>query len=250
MQPGFGLLRVTTDGVIDAGGLKPGLDQSLFCGNDFIRRGDFDAEVIDSAVFGSFEEHQLEWGIGDSEVGVTRTESGGLGAEQFGVERNGLFEVGDIEGQLESLGGRSFCHIDHGQYVTSILTDVNMKFVWHTGDVPQTNQIVAPSLPQLCCPGLDDPALTEDEADEIVVMLKALADPVRLRLMHLIARSGEACACDLPAALDRSQPTVSHHLKVLVEAGLLSREKRGKWAWFTVRHQQLQALSSVFQIDA
>ena len=125
-----------------------------------------------------------------------------------------------------------------------------MKFVWQTGGVPQTNQTLAPSPPQLCCPGLDDPALTEAEADEIVVMLKALADPVRLRLMHLIAQSDEACACDLPAALDRSQPTVSHHLKVLTEAGLLHREKRGKWAWFTVRNEQLQALSEVFQIGA
>jgi len=104
------------------------------------------------------------------------------------------------------------------------------------------------ALRPLCCPGLDDPSLSEAEAEEIVVMLKALADPVRLRLMNLIARGGEACACDLPAALDRSQPTVSHHLKVLVEAGLLEREKRGKWAWFAVRTEQLQALGGVFQI--
>lgn len=80
--------------------------------------------------------------------------------------------------------------------------------------------------------------------------LKALADPVRLRLVNLIAQAGEACACDLPEALDRSQPTVSHHLKVLVEAGLLEREKRGKWAWFRVRTDELQALSDVFQVDA
>lgn len=100
----------------------------------------------------------------------------------------------------------------------------------------------------LCCPGLAEAALSESEADELVVMLKALADPVRLRLMNLIARSDEACACDLPVALGRSQPTVSHHLKVLVEAGLLEREQRGKWAWFTVRTEQMQALSSVFEI--
>jgi len=105
-----------------------------------------------------------------------------------------------------------------------------------------------PSFRALCCPGLDDPSLTEAEAEDIVVMLKALADPVRLRLMNLIARGGEACACDLPAALDRSQPTVSHHLKVLVEAGLLEREKRGKWAWFTIRPERLQALGGVFQV--
>lgn len=90
--------------------------------------------------------------------------------------------------------------------------------------------------------------MSEDQAEQLAVMLKALADPVRLRLLNLVARSGEACACDLPEAVDRSQPTVSHHLKVLVEAGLLDREKRGKWAWFSVRHDQLAALGDVFQI--
>ena len=88
--------------------------------------------------------------------------------------------------------------------------------------------------------------MSEADAEELVVMLKALADPIRLRLINLIAQNGEACACDLPAALDRSQPTISHHLKVLVDAGLLDREKRGKWAWFTVRSEQLQALGDVF----
>ena len=102
----------------------------------------------------------------------------------------------------------------------------------------------------LCCPPVGDPSLDEADAQELVTMLKALADPVRLRLVNLIARSGEACACDLPALLDRSQPTISHHLKVLVDAGLLEREKRGKWAWFRVRTDQLQALSEVFHVEA
>lgn len=105
-------------------------------------------------------------------------------------------------------------------------------------------------LKQLCCPGLDELSLSEADADDIVVVLKALADPVRLRLMNLIANSGEACACDLPEALDRAQPTVSHHLKVLVEAGLLDREQRGKWAWFQVRPERLQALSAVFTMPS
>lgn len=104
-------------------------------------------------------------------------------------------------------------------------------------------------LRQLCCPGLDDAGLSEDEAGEIVAKLKALADPVRLRLINLIARSGEACACDLPEALDRSQPTVSHHLKVLVEAGLIEREQRGKWAWFRVCHDELHGLAAVFAAE-
>lgn len=98
----------------------------------------------------------------------------------------------------------------------------------------------------LCCPPVGDPTLDDESAEELVIMLKALADPIRLKLVNLISRSGEACACDLPAVLDRSQPTVSHHLSVLVNAGVLEREKRGKWAWFRVRNEQLQALSAVF----
>lgn len=115
---------------------------------------------------------------------------------------------------------------------------------------PDTQALETQALKPLCCPGLDDPAMSEAEADDIVVILKALADPVRLRLMSMISSAGEACACDLPDALERSQPTVSHHLKVLVEAGLLDREQRGKWAWFQVRPERLRALGAVFEIDS
>ena len=74
--------------------------------------------------------------------------------------------------------------------------------------------------------------------------MKALADPVRLRLVSIVAAApaGEVCACDLPALLDRSQPTISHHLTQLVQAGMLEREQRGKWAWFRVRDERLLAL--------
>lgn len=98
----------------------------------------------------------------------------------------------------------------------------------------------------LCCPPVGDPTLDEATIDELVIMLKALADPVRLQLVNLIAGMGEGCACDLPEAVGKSQPTVSHHLSVLVKAGLLNREQRGKWAWFSVRDEQLQALGAVF----
>lgn len=98
----------------------------------------------------------------------------------------------------------------------------------------------------LCCPPVGDPTLDEDTIDDLVIMLKALADPTRLQLVNLIAGMGEGCACDLPDAVGKSQPTVSHHLSVLVKAGLLSREQRGKWAWFKVRGEQLDALAAVF----
>jgi len=104
--------------------------------------------------------------------------------------------------------------------------------------------VVAPQT--LCCPPVGDPSLDEDTIDDLVVMLKALADPTRLQLVNLIAGMGEGCACDLPEAVGKSQPTVSHHLSVLVKAGLLDREQRGKWAWFSVREEQLDALGAVF----
>jgi ArsR family transcriptional regulator len=76
--------------------------------------------------------------------------------------------------------------------------------------------------------------LDERAAVSLASQLKALADPTRLRLLSMIATApaGELCACDLPAALDRSQPTVSHHLSQLVHTGVIEREQRGKWAWF------------------
>lgn len=79
-------------------------------------------------------------------------------------------------------------------------------------------------------------ALSPDSAESKAAAFKALADPVRLRLLSLIANApaGEVCACDLPDAVARSQPTVSHHLAILTEAGWVTRTQRGKWAWFSV----------------
>jgi ArsR family transcriptional regulator, arsenate/arsenite/antimonite-responsive transcriptional repressor len=96
----------------------------------------------------------------------------------------------------------------------------------------------------LCCPPVTAGRLDEAEATELAGVLKALADPVRLRLVSIIAAAptGEICACDLPALLDRSQPTVSHHLSQLLHAGLIDREQRGKWAWFRLRPDRLAAV--------
>ena len=95
-----------------------------------------------------------------------------------------------------------------------------------------------------CCPPLLDGPLDEAEAIELAAVLKALADPARVRLVSMVACSptGEICACDLPGALDRAQPTVSHHLSQLVKAGILDREQRGKWAWFRLRPERLASL--------
>lgn len=97
-----------------------------------------------------------------------------------------------------------------------------------------------------CCTPLLRAALDEQQADELAEILKALADPVRLRLVSIIAsaESGEVCACDLPGLVDRTQPTVSHHLSLLTKAGIVDREQRGKWAWFRVRRERLDAIAT------
>jgi len=93
----------------------------------------------------------------------------------------------------------------------------------------------------VCCTPVTDEVLSEGEAEELAALLKVLADPARLRLLSMVAAAdpGEACACDLLEPLGRSQPTVSHHLSLLVDAGLLTREKRGRWAWYRVVPQRL-----------
>ena len=100
---------------------------------------------------------------------------------------------------------------------------------------------------EMCCAPLTAAALTEAQATEIASAFKALADPARLRLFSMVASipDGEACGCDLVEPLGRSQPTVSHHLSVLVEAGLLSREQRGKWAYFQAVPERLAMLRDV-----
>lgn len=85
-------------------------------------------------------------------------------------------------------------------------------------------------------------------AEVVVPMLKAIADPTRLRLLSLVLshEGGEACACDLLPYFDLSQPTISHHLKVLHDAGLLDREKRGTWVFYAARPEAMAALGSLF----
>ena len=97
---------------------------------------------------------------------------------------------------------------------------------------------------EVCCAPVTAGALDEAEAAELAGVFKVLADPARLRLLSMVAsaEAGEACACDLVEPVGRSQPTVSHHLSLLVDAGLLTREKRGKWAWYRVVPERLEAV--------
>jgi ArsR family transcriptional regulator len=98
-----------------------------------------------------------------------------------------------------------------------------------------------------CCAPLVRSPLTAQDAATLASTLKAIADPARLRLLSLVAahEGGQACVCDLIEPLGLSQPTVSHHLKVLVDAGLLTREKRGVWAYFTLVPGALDSLAAV-----
>lgn len=91
------------------------------------------------------------------------------------------------------------------------------------------------SAPSVCCAPAERPPLSAEAAQEIAVIAKALADPVRLQLLSLVfaSKDGEACVCDLVDSFELSQPTISHHLKVLYEIGLLDRSKRGVWVYYS-----------------
>src|ERR1700734_539455 len=107
--------------------------------------------------------------------------------------------------------------------------------------------VLTPADTAACCSPLTSQPLTMEQAGQVAPLLKALADPVRLRLMSLVAAhdGGEACICDLNAAFDLSQPTISHHMKVLHEAGLVDRDKRGVWVYYRVRPQALASLGTL-----
>jgi len=106
-----------------------------------------------------------------------------------------------------------------------------------------------PGVPALvaCCPAVLSAPLTEARAAELAEAFAVLADPARLRLLSLIASAGagEACVCELVEPLGRSQPTVSHHLKILVEAGLIVGDKRGRWVWYRAVPERLSQLRGV-----
>lgn len=105
----------------------------------------------------------------------------------------------------------------------------------------------SPNLPVFCCPPLLTSRLTDAEAASAAVLFRVLGEPARLQLLSLIAAqpSGEVCACELVESLGLSQPTVSHHLKVMYEAGLLEKERRGTWIYYRIVQSQLVSLREV-----
>jgi|SRR5881409_2332262 len=99
-------------------------------------------------------------------------------------------------------------------------------------------------LPIVCCGSLAAATLSDQEAEATAALFKALGDPARVKIVNVLARSGEpVCACEFEPALGLSQGTVSHHLKRLTDAGLLDREQRGRWAFFSLSEAALERLS-------
>jgi len=110
-----------------------------------------------------------------------------------------------------------------------------------------TRTKLAVSTLEECCPAVLSAPLSEERAEELAMAFAVLSDPARLRLLSLIASAdaGEVCVCELVEPLGRSQPTVSHHLKILAEAGLIVGDKRGRWVWYRAVPEQVGQLRSV-----
>jgi ArsR family transcriptional regulator len=116
---------------------------------------------------------------------------------------------------------------------------------WHTEPVPTTTLPLLTADLASCCAPVTGGVLDVASAERLARVFKALGDPTRVRLLSLIAATegGEACVCDLTAPVNLSQPTVSHHMKQLVDAGLVTREQRGKWAYYRVVEDALQSIA-------
>ena len=99
--------------------------------------------------------------------------------------------------------------------------------------------------PIACCGSLAATSLTDEEAEATAELFRALGDPSRVRIVNLLARSTEVCGCELNDALGLSQPTISHHLKKLHDVGLLEREQRGKWAYYSLKRDAVAKLAAV-----
>lgn len=110
---------------------------------------------------------------------------------------------------------------------------------------------LAATLPVACCTPLAAPSMSDDEAAATAALFKALGDPARVRIVNLLASADEGvCVCDLTPALGLSQPTVSHHLRKLSDAGLLRREQRGTWAFYSLEPGALERLQAVTTLPA
>jgi ArsR family transcriptional regulator len=113
-------------------------------------------------------------------------------------------------------------------------------------------ELAPPSLAAACCVPLVREPITPAQAADLARLLKAIADPTRLRLVSMVAahENAEACVCDLTEPLGLTQPTVSHHLKILVDAGIFTRQKRGVWAFYALVPSAMDALADLLSTRA
>ena len=110
--------------------------------------------------------------------------------------------------------------------------------------------LIEARAPIVCCAPLTASTLSDEEAEATAALFRALADPARVRIVNLLATSPEpVCACDVIEPVGLAQPTVSHHLKKLVEAGLIEREQRGKWAYFSLNPEAAARLAGLLDLE-
>jgi ArsR family transcriptional regulator len=116
--------------------------------------------------------------------------------------------------------------------------------------MPTTTSTTSARSVDRCCPSVLSAPLGAADAAELATGFSALSDPVRLRVLSMLADAtdGEVCVCDFVVPLGKSQPTISHHLRILSEAGLVQGEKRGRWVWYSLNPDRLAALRAA--IDA
>jgi ArsR family transcriptional regulator len=161
--------------------------------------------------------------------------------KQLGVELHGRINVGDVEGELDSGHDQptlAFVSID-----AFIMVDTSM-------DVNGRGSALIDTAVEACCPSVFALPLEEATAAELAAGFAALADPARLRVISILAAAegGEVCVCELVEPLGKAQPTVSHHLKVLGDAGLVVGDRRSKWVWYSLVRSRLEALQSALQL--
>jgi ArsR family transcriptional regulator len=114
--------------------------------------------------------------------------------------------------------------------------------------MPHPKSITVDEAVVSCCGSIVGGAMTEIEAGDMAQIFGALSDPARLRMLSLIASQNEVCSCALEGPLGKSQPTISHHTRVLLEAGLITGEKRGRWMWWRVVPERLNAIARILSV--
>lgn len=120
------------------------------------------------------------------------------------------------------------------------------QWIGHNGVMPSSLPVIQPDDLAACCSPVTGGLVSDEAAETLARMFKALGDPTRVKLLSLIAAApdGEACICDMTEPVGLSQPTVSHHMRLLVESGLATREQRGRWAYYRVAPAALSALAA------